>query len=1067
MPALLLGGCGGSGGGSGIAASASGGAIVIQSVQAGIPVSSIAAGAPAAGPVVSGNSAAVDVVPEGDVPYARMQVWLQINAAGSGITHYDWEIRDWQPSPPNGVLTNFDGIVDIDPSNSRYVVRTAGNRIRYDTATLAQLRKVATNSTQTVVATAWTADGRFASAYFTLNLSEPVGRGWAGVDLDGNGVSDVWEAAYSAAGLAAAGDSDGDGQNNYAESVAGTDPFDPQSIFRLQAIQHLPAARLVRWDSVSGKRYRVETTTNAASGLWIPQGHVTLGTGGPVLAALPRVGPTDVAYRLQLITDNPAVSNAQPYLGTVDTDLDGVSDLDEWAAGTNPFDGRSNLVISSIAPGAAVLLSWPSVRGKYYQVETTGASSGGAWLPAGGTIEGDGSLITAAVEVLDSMHFYRVSVADSDTDSDSVSDWEEKFAGLEFGPWHYRTNFPTDPAVITAIVAATNVINIEPGAPVANVTRSTPGSFVITRTGNLGALTLTYTVSGEATAGVHYAPLPGLVVLPPGAHSAEIPVTPLTDAGLDPSRGVVVTLSPGVGYALGSNTVARVNVLREVPLIVTDFGAVGDGVTDDTSAIQAAIDALEASPTHNTLHFPAGDYRLSTPVWVSTATESWYQLLELGKTELTGRDLLITGDPDAALYSTTSPLRARMLVARAKFRSLTFIDMTWRKDGNPLSATVAEPNGADGVFIAYHDLRRVEAVEFVRCTFDNCHRAVSMSFYIGNNTVGLLRRFGFRSCRVVNPFGSNTINGAGAFGGGQQVLVGPWVAYALYSENLFEGGPTGSTDPLRNPGGVPKDGSHFGGPLRLVFTNNVVRRMGVEGVYQTDEPFFSTTASTFIVPPEDGITAALVAVQSYQSTIHPGQLVNIRTPQTQLTSAQTAIMRVVAYNTTNRILTLTNPGITPGLVGVEIPAGRPIFLQDYQPTFATIADNVILDGAPNGFIGIASLCKATITRNFIGAYATGIKLAQHVRNPINPPTPGTWVASNVILCSDSTTGFKAYGVQSYGPGEIISDNLVVIPVSTRSFGVLMRGADSWVEGNTIASASVVRQTYASVERSVG
>lgn len=43
---------------------------------------------------------------------------------------------------------------------------------------------------------------------------------------------------------------------------------------------------------------------------------------------------------------------------------------------------------------------------------------------------------------------------------------------------------------------------------------------------------------------------------------------------------------------------------------VKDFGAVGDGVTDDTAAIQAAIDAAENSE----LYFPAGDYKLTSSI---------------------------------------------------------------------------------------------------------------------------------------------------------------------------------------------------------------------------------------------------------------------------------------------------------------------------------------------------------------------------------------------------------------------------------------------------------------------
>lgn len=45
--------------------------------------------------------------------------------------------------------------------------------------------------------------------------------------------------------------------------------------------------------------------------------------------------------------------------------------------------------------------------------------------------------------------------------------------------------------------------------------------------------------------------------------------------------------------------------LRET-VSVKDFGAVGDGVTDDTAAIQAALTA------HKNVHFPAGSYKIST-----------------------------------------------------------------------------------------------------------------------------------------------------------------------------------------------------------------------------------------------------------------------------------------------------------------------------------------------------------------------------------------------------------------------------------------------------------------------
>src|SRR5215470_10631643 len=43
--------------------------------------------------------------------------------------------------------------------------------------------------------------------------------------------------------------------------------------------------------------------------------------------------------------------------------------------------------------------------------------------------------------------------------------------------------------------------------------------------------------------------------------------------------------------------------------VKTNYGAVGDGVTDDTAAIQKGLNAL--GPTNATLYFPAGTYRIT------------------------------------------------------------------------------------------------------------------------------------------------------------------------------------------------------------------------------------------------------------------------------------------------------------------------------------------------------------------------------------------------------------------------------------------------------------------------
>lgn len=47
---------------------------------------------------------------------------------------------------------------------------------------------------------------------------------------------------------------------------------------------------------------------------------------------------------------------------------------------------------------------------------------------------------------------------------------------------------------------------------------------------------------------------------------------------------------------------------------VKDFGAVGDGNTDDTNAIQAAMDAVNARPYGGTIYFPPGQYKITSTI---------------------------------------------------------------------------------------------------------------------------------------------------------------------------------------------------------------------------------------------------------------------------------------------------------------------------------------------------------------------------------------------------------------------------------------------------------------------
>jgi hypothetical protein len=71
-----------------------------------------------------------------------------------------------------------------------------------------------------------------------------------------------------------------------------------------------------------------------------------------------------------------------------------------------------------------------------------------------------------------------------------------------------------------------------------------------------------------------------------------------------------------------SLTKATFSMIDGAMLNVLDFGAVGNGVADDTAAIQAAINAGagQSVGTAKTVYFPAGDYYISAPITVPNYT---------------------------------------------------------------------------------------------------------------------------------------------------------------------------------------------------------------------------------------------------------------------------------------------------------------------------------------------------------------------------------------------------------------------------------------------------------------
>lgn len=144
-------------------------------------------------------------------------------------------------------------------------------------------------------------------------------------ELDGNAnqQSDVWEMWYNAVGLGASVDTDGDGFTNLRESLAATDPRDPESRPRQAIEMQAPDSAMVRWPSAPGKMYRVDFSTTLGN-LTSPWQTVNSrrGNGAENSFSYPLPSSPSGFFRIEI--------------SDMDTDLDGVSDWEELAVGFNP-----------------------------------------------------------------------------------------------------------------------------------------------------------------------------------------------------------------------------------------------------------------------------------------------------------------------------------------------------------------------------------------------------------------------------------------------------------------------------------------------------------------------------------------------------------------------------------------------------------------------------------------------------------------------------------------------------------------------------------------------------------
>lgn len=147
------------------------------------------------------------------------------------------------------------------------------------------------------------------------------------LDLNSNGVSDVWEQLYGASGLSPGADSDGDGFSNLQEALAGTNPLNANSYPKISSSAYTAPAFSVTIPCELGKQYQLQSVTVLGSTNWVVETNIVARSGTNLTLTAP-TGSNGKYFRT-------AVSD-------VDTDGDGLSDWEEYKLGLDPLNPNSN-----------------------------------------------------------------------------------------------------------------------------------------------------------------------------------------------------------------------------------------------------------------------------------------------------------------------------------------------------------------------------------------------------------------------------------------------------------------------------------------------------------------------------------------------------------------------------------------------------------------------------------------------------------------------------------------------------------------------------------------------------
>lgn len=340
----------------------------------------------------------------------------------------------------------------------------------------------------------------------------------------------------------------------------------------------------------------------------------------------------------------------------------------------------------------------------------------------------------------------------------------------------------------------------------------------------------------------------------PAASGAQALVT--AGSGAAPSWQTMPNIAIGPITSTGSTAARFVSDRFAETVKVADFGAIGNGIADDSNAIQAAITyaisrgnaVIEFEPkTYNlvsTRPYPVpGQYPISTNrchMHVSGGTDS--------------TRLIFKGN-GARLYTNVGQSNAmgEMLLIASQLHSIDFYDLTFER--GPMPREFIPPNDGS-VLVAMMPVSTsvIDHVGFYSVSFIN-----GMSFHASNRAYSAsktrrkLKILTTRDCKFLFPYGSCcTYRTLGS--GGQMLNLSSWIDVHVAEGCYIDG----AVDGKYPPWALPVDGWNYLSAYHTNISNCHFRNVAIEAIV-CETPWNIVAQVNGFTQPEVGNTVTLTA----------------------------------------------------------------------------------------------------------------------------------------------------------------------------------------------------------------